>query len=90
MNPKIEELVAQYYAEYPEYRGQGGWVKIDYESYAIGWAKNIPDPCTVCPGVIIVNENGEAYIARGGNDNIGATQWDAYEIEQKRSRGRGR
>jgi hypothetical protein len=40
-----------------------------------GWVNELRDPEHWRPGCIAINENGELYLATGGDDQNGAKSW---------------
>lgn len=52
-----------------------GGVIVLYQGKEAGWMNELRDPQHWMPGCIAVDINGQQWIARGGNDHDGATEW---------------
>ncbi len=54
--------------------GHGGVVVID-AGKVLGWMDTLRDPETWASGCIAIDEHGNGWIAKGGNDDGGAESW---------------
>lgn len=74
----IKQAAAQYRQENPDH--QGGVVLI-YQCEAYGWKDQLRDPQSEQPGTYAVAEDGNAWVAVGGNNYDGAERWEAIQGE---------
>lgn len=53
------------------------------DGVACGWSSELPDSKDWIPGVIAFGEDGTAFEAKGGDDQMGAERWEkwVHEIE---------
>lgn len=56
------------------YTDKGG-VIILHEKKVQGWVNKLRNPESWMPGCIAVKENGDCYVAQGGNRYDGAERW---------------
>ncbi|WP_022957256.1 hypothetical protein [Spongiibacter tropicus] len=62
----------------------GGVIHI-FNGEACGWMDKVRDPHTAMPGSILVDEQGNEWVATGGDDYNGATAWEAVTKTEKAS-----
>lgn len=54
---------------------RGGWL-LRYRSLAFGWAESLGGaPTGFVPGVVAEDAHGNAFVAVGGNNMSGASEW---------------
>jgi len=79
---KIMQLIKEFKQQLPQCRGG---VFVIYNNEVEGWMCDLRDPYKYIPGCIAVDENGNQWVAQGGNDYDGAQKWVRQIAENKRS-----
>jgi hypothetical protein len=74
---RIEFEITQAWREANGYQGKGG-VCIVYDDVCTAWVPELPPANHWVPGSLAVGEEGRAWRATGGDENIGAAQWVLY------------
>ena len=69
----LREQIAEYRAE----RGYQGGYTIVCNSEVSGWTSNLDNPGGWMPGCVAIDEAGNQWFAKGGNDYDGAERWEA-------------
>lgn len=68
--------VAESWREQHAEFASGGFVLVDPLSEGIsGWKAQLDRPETVCPGVYAFGSDGSAFVAKGGDEVVGARRW---------------
>lgn len=55
--------------------GRDGGVVVLYRGKVAGWVNELRDPQSWCPGAIALSSAGECWVASGGDDYNGASEW---------------
>ena len=69
------------------YTGRGGVVVV-FDGIAQGWVNELRNPEAWRPGCVAVDEIGSSWLAIGGNDQDGASNWmprDAHSWKKRMS-----
>ena len=66
--------LAQTFRDQHNLQGKGGVVTL-FAGEAFGWQNALRGPHTVVPGAIAIDEDGNEWLAVGGNNYDGATDW---------------
>lgn len=70
------QTAAQSWRSEYECTGRGGVIVI-HDGLVQGWVNSLRNPDHWMPGCIAVSEEGQIWIAEGGNDYDGAKAWRA-------------
>lgn len=70
----MQNTIKQYRNLNPDIPEGGFFLFWDWRIY--GWQKDLRDPSNEKPGAKAVSENGEVFIAKGGDDIRGADRWE--------------
>jgi len=68
--------------EFLEERGYQGGYTIVSNSEVSGWTRNLDNPGGWMPGCGAVDQHGNKWVAKGGNDYDGAERWEAIDLQE--------